>query len=507
MRFDTGLHQRLEQRMILAPRMIQAMEILQLPLQALQERIEQELIANPVLEIRSGEEGEPAPSAEAEGGEPEAAPDSPVAETEHDLVVRADNSPEGFERLSNLVDRWENYFETEGEGGGGRRRPRGDQDGDAKSEAMQNTADAGQTLQEYMLAQWHVEDATPRILALGDLLIRNLDDNGYVRVPLEELANEAEPPAAPAEMEEALAGVQRAGPPGVGARSLEECLLLQLRADPERGGPLPEDSIEVRIIRHHLRDLSANRYPLVAKAVGASIEEVKQAVERIRRLNPKPGSAISPRRTPPIVPDVRIEWDDEAGQYRVAIERGGAPELYISRAYRKLVKRRDLDDETRRFVASNIRSARWLMDAIEQRRDTLRRVVESILKFQRPFFDEGPDHLRPLKMQEVADDVHLHVGTISRSVADKYADTPWGIFALRDYFTGGTQTAAGEEVSWDRVRVRLKALIAAEDKAGPLSDEQLVEMLKAEGIDLARRTVAKYREELGIPSSRRRRQY
>jgi len=506
MRLDAHLQQRLEQRMILAPRMIQAMEILQLPLQALQERIEQELIANPVLEIRSGGEGEPAPSAEAEGDEPEVTADSPVAETEQDLVVRDDGSPEDFQRLSNLVDRWENYFETEEEVGGGRRRPRSDLDGDAKSEAMQNTADAGQTLQEYMLAEWHVEEVPPRILALGELIIRNLDDNGYVRVPLEELANEAEPPATPAEMEEALAGVQRTGPPGVGARSLEECLLLQLQANPEHG-PLPEDSIEIRVIRHHLKDLSANRYPQIAKAVGASIEEVKQAVESIRRLNPKPGSAISPRRTPPIVPDVRIEWDDEAAQYRVTIERGGSPELYISRAYRRLIKRRDLDDKTRQFVANNIRSARWLMDAIEQRRDTLLRVVESILKFQRPFFDEGPDHLQPLKMQEVADDVHLHVGTISRTVADKYADTPWGIFALRDCFTGGTQTAGGQEVSWDRVRVRLKALIEAEDKAGPLSDEQLVEMLKAEGIDLARRTVAKYREELGIPSSRRRRQY
>ena len=505
MRFDTGLHQRLEQRMILAPRMIQAMEILQLPLQALEERIEQELIANPVIEIRSGDDDEPpAPGEAGEAGEPEVTPDSPVAEPEHDLVVKSDGSPEDFQRLSNLVDRWENYFETEGEGG--RRSRPSDQDADAKTEAMQNTADSGLTLQEYMLGQWHVEEVPPRIRELGELIIRNLDDNGYVRVPLEELAGEAEPPAAPAEMEEALAGVQRAGPPGVAARSIEECLLLQLQADPERG-PLPEDSIEIRLIRHHLRDLSANRYPQIAKALGATIEEVKQAVERIRRLNPKPGTAISPRRTPPIIPDVRIVWDDEAGQYRVTAERGGTPELYISMAYRKLVKQRDLDEKTRTFVANNIRSARWLMDAIEQRRDTLRRVVESIIKFQRPFFDDGPEHTQPLKMQEVADDVHLHVGTISRTVADKYADTPRGIFALRDFFMGGTQTAGGQEVSWDRVRVRLKALIGAEDKSGPLSDEQLVEMLRAEGIDLARRTVAKYREELDIPSSRRRRQY
>jgi RNA polymerase sigma-54 factor len=191
----------------------------------------------------------------------------------------------------------------------------------------------------------------------------------------------------------------------------------------------------------------------------------------------------------------------------VTIENGDTPELYISKAYRRLIKQRDLDVPTRQFVARNIRSARWLMDAIEQRRDTLRRVVESIIKFQRPFFDDGPEHLRPLKMQEVADDVHLHVGTISRAVSDKYAETPWGIWPLRDYFTGGTQTAEGQDVSWDHVRLRLKAVIDAEDKSDPLSDETLMARMAAEGIVLARRTVAKYREEMGIPSSRRRKTF
>lgn len=504
MRFDASLHQRLEQRMILAPRMIQAMEILQLPLQALQERIEQELIANPVLEIRAdgGDEAGPGPGADEEG----VSSDSPVAEAERELVVRSNGGPDDFRRLSNLADRGGDFFDFEDDRP---RRPRAADDVDPKAEAMQNAPDAGDTLQQFMLAEWRLEDVPPRILALGELIIRNLDDNGYVRVPLEDLAREADPPAATPEMEQALAHVQQVGPPGVGARSVEECLLLQLAAAQDSGDhcTLPEDALEVRIIRHHLVDLSANRYPQMAKALGASIEEVKQAVERIRRLNPKPGAAINPRRTPSIVPDVRIVWDDEAGQYRVTIERGGTPDLYISRAYRRLVKQRDVDPKTREFVANNIRSARWLIDAVQQRRDTLRRVVESIITFQRPFFDDGPEHVQPLRMQAVADDVGLHVATISRAVADKYADTPWGIYALRDFFTGGTQAADGQEVSWDRVRVRLKALIDAEDKAAPRSDEQLVEMLKSEGLDLARRTVAKYREELGIPSSRRRRQY
>lgn len=498
MRFDTSLQQRLEQRMILAPRMIQAMEILQLPLMALQERIDQELIANPVIEMRDGDgDAAPAPTEETS---------TSATDAERDLVVQQDGGPEDFERLSTMVQRWESHFE---QAGAWRRRPVSDGE-DPKAEAMANTPDAGETLQEYMLNLWHLEDVLPRRSELGELVIRNLDDNGYLRATLEELADQAEPVATLEEMDEALRFVQGVGPAGVGGRNIEECLLLQLAADAVYGGGpgrLPEDALEVRIIRNHLRDIEANRYPQMSKALGAAIEEVKQGVERIRRLNPKPGAAISPHRTPSIIPDVRIVWDDELGDYVVAIEKGGTPELYISRAYRRLVKRRDLDDKTRQFVAKNIRSARWLMDAIQQRRDTLRRVTESIVKFQRTFFDDGPDHLQPLKMQQVADDVGLHVGTISRAVADKYADTPWGIFALRSYFLGGTETAEGERVSWDRVRVRLKAIVGAEDKAKPLSDEAIVARLRSEGIDVARRTVAKYREELGIPSSRRRRQY
>jgi len=501
MRFDTGLHQRLEQRMILAPRMIQAMEILQLPLMELQERIEQELIANPVLELRPPG-AEPVGESDEEAG---GSPSAPVAEPERELVVRENGGGEDFERLSNLVDRWENYFEEAASW----RRPR-TLGPDPKFEAFQNTPDAGETLQTCLLNLWHLEDVSPRSSQLGELIIRNLDDNGYLRVSLEDLATEAQPPAAPDEMLEALQRVQTIGPLGVGARNVRECLLLQLQADPPCGEEAPNpdaEPLEVRIVRRHLDDLSANRFPKIAKALRVSIDEVKHAVESIRRLNPKPGAAINPQRTPHIIPDVRIEWDDELCQYRISINDGDTPDLYISRAYRQLVKQRDLDPKTRQFVAKNIRAARWLIDAVEQRRDTLRRVVESIVKFQRPFFDDGPDHLRPLKMQEVADDVHLHVGTVSRAVADKYAETPWGIHALRDSFTGGTQTAQGQEVSWDHVRNRLKALIDAEDKANPLSDEQLVDRLKAEGIDVARRTVAKYREELDIPPARRRRQY
>ena len=502
MRFDTSLQQRLEQRMVLAPRMIQAMEILQLPLAALQERIDQELVENPVIEMRQNDPDETPAGADAQA----ASTSTDAAEGERDLVVEENGGPDDFQRLSDMVDRWENYFEETG--GRGRRAVA---DGpDPKIEAMQNTPDDGQTLQEYLLDAWHLEDAEPRMRTLGEAVIRNLDDNGYLRGLLEDLADEVEPPADADELEDALRRVQRVAPAGVAARDLTECLLLQLAADPVYGGGpglLPADALEVRIIRDHLKDVEANRYPRMAKALGVDIDEVKAAVARIQRLNPKPGAVISPQRTPPIIPDVHIRWDDEIGEYVVTIEGGDTPELYISKAYRRMLKQRDLEEKTRQFVVKNVRSARWLMDAIQQRRDTLRRVTESIVRHQRPFFDEGPEHIQPLKMQQVADDVGLHVGTISRAVADKYADTPWGIWALRDFFMGGTETADGEEMSWDRVRVHLKRVVDAEDKRKPLSDEAIAKRLQAQGIDVARRTVAKYREEMDIPSSRRRKEY
>jgi len=485
--------------MVLAPRMIQAMEILQLPLMALQERIDQELIANPVLEIRADDPDAAVPGPESDDLAPSSGAD--VVEG-RDLVVPPGGGQEDFARLGEMVARWEGYMDDEVQW---RRARPSSGETDHKTEAMQNAPDDAESLQEFMLRQWHLEDVPPRTGELGDLIIRNLDDNGYLRVDLVDLAAEAEPPATAAEMAEALAGVQAVGPAGVAARDIAECLLLQLRA--ESDGDLADDDLVVRLIRHHLHDIEANRYPHMAKALEASIDEVKAAVEQIRRLNPKPGAGITAERTPTIIPDVKIEWDEETGEYRVTIEKGDTPDLYISRPYRRLVKQDDLDSKTRQFVMRNIRSARWLMEAIEQRRDTLCRVAESIVRFQRPFFDEGPDRIQPLKMQQVADDVGLHVGTVSRAVADKYADTSWGIYPLRSFFLGGTQTADGDDVSWDQVRLRLKAMVEEEDKARPLSDDQIVKRFQAEGVDVARRTVAKYREELGIPSSRKRRHY
>lgn len=495
MRFDTSMQIRLEQRMKLAPRMIQSMEILQLPLLALEERIQQELVANPVLEIRDAEES---PSEEPEQdrtAEPEAAPQ--VAEEERPMTVDGAGGAQEFDRLDSMNDDWDNYFREEyvpkARSRAGER--------DVKLDALANTPAAAESLQETLIEQFSFFTTDTVMRELGETIIRNLDDNGYLRAELEDIVQDVRGRPTVRQAEAALKLVQRLEPAGVGARDLRECLILQL----DRRGS--RDQLVRKIITDHLVDIENNRYPQVARKLGVDIEDVKAAVEEICHLNPKPGASITSEVVPYIVPDVQIVRDEEHDEYRVIINDDRTPRLHISMMYRKMLRNRQLDARTREFVARNVRSARWLIEAIEQRRNTLSRVVHAIVKFQRPFLDQGPSQLQPLKMQQVADDVKLHVGTISRAVDDKYAETSWGIFALRSFFTGGTETADGETIAWDNVRTRLKQMVDEEDKSKPLSDEEIVEKLKAEGIDLARRTVAKYRKVLGIPSSRRRKQF
>ncbi|NIA21192.1 MAG: RNA polymerase factor sigma-54 [Anaerolineaceae bacterium] len=492
MRFDTSMQIRLEQRMKLAPRMIQSMEILQLPLMALEQRIQQELVANPVLELQEPE------SEEQQEVAPETEPAEKPAEEERPLEIDDNGSAEEFERLQSMADQWDDYFDQEYIPKS--RVSRGERD--AKLDALQNTAAPGQGLQEMLLEQFSFFGTEETVRELGETIIRNLNDNGYLRVPLEDIVRDVRGGATIEQAEAAQALVQRLEPAGVGARDLQECLLIQL----ERGGDNHQE-LACRIVAGHLHDIENNRYPQVAKRLGVSIAAVKDAVNRIQHLNPKPGASITNEVVPHIIPDVEIVYDEKEDRYRVVIVDERTPRLYISQLYRKMLRRRDLDARTREFVTRNVRSARWLIEAIEQRKSTLARVVASIVKFQRPFLDSGPDHLQPLKMQQVADDVSLHVGTISRAVGDKYADTPWGIFALRRFFTGGTETSGGQTIAWDNVRTQLKAMIDAEDKKHPLSDEEIVARFRTEGIDLARRTVAKYRKILDIPSSRRRKQY
>jgi RNA polymerase sigma-54 factor len=342
---------------------------------------------------------------------------------------------------------------------------------------------------------------------MADRIIYNLDSNGYLKSPLEDLI-----PPPPAEIngdaqtwrekqlqlaEKALAVVQRLDPPGVGARNLKECLLLQLNP-----GLLFYEELQV-LIENHLEDLENNRLPLISKKTGFSIETIK---EDLKTLKPKPGSDFSESSAPAVTPDVFVE-KDETGRYKVHLEDGDLPSLYISPYYRRLLQDASTSPETRDYIKRKVNAAQWLIEAIEQRRSTLTRVAQAIVDHQTKFLDDGPEHIEPLKMQQIADKVGVHVTTVSRAVDDKWIQTPRGIFPLKRFFVGGTTGADGEEVAWDRVRLKLQEIIDNEDKTKPLSDDALVEELAKAGVTVARRTVTKYRKAMNIPSSRQRRDW
>jgi RNA polymerase sigma-54 factor len=300
--------------------------------------------------------------------------------------------------------------------------------------------------------------------------------------------------------EQALALVQKLDPPGVGARNLRECLLLQLTPD------VPCRDVLQILIANHLDDIQQNRLPTIEKKTGIPIEEIKEAIEHLRRLNPRPGSRFSPENAQYVVPDLIVEAD-EHGQYEVRLQDEHTPQLAISRHYQRLLKNKEADPAAREYIQKKIQSARWLIEAIEQRRNTLLKVARAIIEHQKAFLDKGPEYIEPLKMQQIADRVHVHVTTVSRAVDDKWVQTPRGIFPLKRFFGGGTTTADGEEVAWDTIKQKLLEIIAKENKQAPLSDEEIVEELGRSGFPVARRTVTKYRKALRIASSRQRKQF
>jgi RNA polymerase sigma-54 factor len=496
------------QKQVLAPRMIQSMEILQLPIIALQERIEQEMEDNPVLDQiePTGEEDEGQGSLDEAVNADAEKPDA-LEETERELVVKEDaNNEDDFERLLNMSENLPDEYDEQS------RPSRGqiEAEGDRRHDQMANMVARPESLQDYLDHQLSWFDLDEETRRMADRIIYNLDSNGYLKSPLEDLLLPAPPDmngeadswrAAQLKIAEAaLAVVQRLDPPGVGARSLKECLLLQLTP-----GLLFFEELQV-LIEHHLEDLENNRLPLISKKTGFSIETIQEAWEDLRTLKPKPGADFSETSAPAVTPDVFVEKNDE-DKYEVHLEDGDLPSLYISPYYRRLLQDAGTTAETRDYIKRKVNAAQWLIEAIEQRRSTLTRVSQAIVDHQTRFLDDGPEYIEPLKMQQIADKVGVHVTTVSRAVDDKWIQTPRGIFLLKRFFVGGTTSADGEEVAWDRVRLKLQEIIDAEDKTKPLSDDALVEELAKAGVTVARRTVTKYRKAMDIPSSRQRRDW
>ena len=473
MRLDTSQQMRMDMRLRMAPRMIQSMEILQLPLMALQERIDQELSENPVLELREIE-----PLA-ADGEDPTS---TPVAEIEGETA----------ESSYDTGDDWSDMHRPS--------RAALSEEADRKHDAMQNMASRPRSLQDDLEEQISFLDSDPTVRALADYIIHNLDENGYLNISLTEVIRDFPGDATFPQAEEALAMVQKLDPPGVGARNLRECLLLQVTPD------TPCHDILQVLIANHLDDLQQNRLPAIEKKTGLSLDTIKEGIGHLRHLDPRPGARYAAQGAQYVVPDLIVE-NDEHGEYQVRLLDEYTPQLGISRYYQKLLKNKEGDAAAREFIQKKIQSARWLIESIEQRRNTLLKVARAIIAHQRDFLDKGPEWIEPLKMQQIADLVHVHVTTVSRAVDDKYVQTPRGIFALKRFFGGGTTTAGGEEVAWETIKQKLLEIISKEDKQSPLSDEEIVEALSGGGFPVARRTVTKYRKALRIPSSRQRKQF
>ncbi|MBN2139349.1 MAG: RNA polymerase factor sigma-54 [Sedimentisphaerales bacterium] len=489
---------RMEQRMKLAPHMIQSMEILQMPILALQERIEQELNSNPVLELAEPQAGD----AESRMDEQQSADDTGEDVSEKDLVVDTDNNKiEDFERLDSISGDFHDYGDYMGQAGPYRRRAAADEP-DRKLEALKNTAAPPQSLHEYLTEQWLFIDAEPAVKEAGGLIIDYIDQRGYLTVRIEQLHNKDKNNFTLDDLKEALALIQQLEPAGVGARDLGECLLIQMRQSGE------DMSFEMKLVSEHMDDLLDNRLPDIARKMRCSIEAVNQAVERMSKLDTSPGLQIGREQNHPVSADVIVKEGDKPGEYIVSLADSNLPRLQIGDYYAKLVKDRSVAQDTKQFLQNNIRSAQWIIDAIEQRKNTLLRVTEAVVKHQRDFFDKGPLHLHPLPMSKVADEVGVHLATVSRAVAGKYVQYASGVMPLRKFFSGGVEDANGQAKSWEAIRARLQEIIEAEDKTRPLSDDQIRKHLAEAGIEnLARRTVAKYRKLLDIPAARFRKKY
>ncbi|MFO0970006.1 MAG: RNA polymerase factor sigma-54 [Gemmataceae bacterium] len=496
MRLDTHLAQRMDQRMILAPRMIQSMEILQLPIMALQERIEHELQENPVLEEKGAGDEDGAPASAEEDTAPEEPPAEEPAEAENpetELVIDKEGDEEDFDRLMAMNEDWADHFNEE-------HRPssnRIDEELDKKHDAMVNMAARPQSLQDYLAAQLGFLDVSEAERALMELLVSHIDDRGYLATPLEDIAHATEPPIPVPQLEDALARIQKLDPLGVGARDYIECLLLQVTSE------TPHREVVRALIQNHLEDIQHNRLPIIQKRTGYDLHTIHEAIEVLKHLNPKPGAAFHEENIPYVTPDIIVDRN-ENDEYVVKLVDDWTPNIYISRRYIDLYRDKGADPKAKEFLKRKIQAAQWLIEAIEQRRNTLSKVTKAIIGRQRAFLDRGPEHIEPLKMQQIADIVGVHVTTVSRAVDDKWVQTPRGIFPLKRFFGGGTHTATGEEVAWETIKQKLLEIIGNEDKSNPLSDEELVDALAKADYPVARRTVTKYRKMLNIASSRQR---
>jgi RNA polymerase sigma-54 factor len=463
----------------MTPSLQQAIKLLQLSKLELQEVLNQELLENPLLE-ESAEEQKPE--------ELETTDQKTDAEEEAKNAEAQEKEKDSFEEID-----YDAYFQDYIEYG---YNPRMSEE--HEEFPIENTLTRPPNLADHLTWQLGMSDDSPLTKEIGAFLIGNIDEDGYLRANLEEIRSAGNWPEE--EVQKAVSAIQSLDPIGVGARDLRECLLLQLRYL-----DIDNDLVEI-IIRDHWDEFMARHFVQLAKTMGIDMKSLEAIVEVIKHLDPKPGRKYSNERAIYVEPDVYIQKVGE--EYVIVLNEDGMPKLRINGSYRQMLNRMDSksDGETVNYIKDKIRSAVWLIKSLDQRQRTIYKVAQSIVKHQREFLEKGIDYLRPLVLRDVADDIQMHESTVSRVVSNKYMHTPRGLFLMKYFFHSGIDSDNGEDISSLTVKKKIQGFIQAEDPHKPLSDSKIMKILNDEGINIARRTVAKYRDELNIPSSTDRKQ-
>jgi len=467
---NLALHQ------ILSPQLQHSLLILQTPLLELRNLVQQEMETNPVLEEL---------------------PDQPATDERSDAEPSTDdNFNDEFQKLASLDEEWRDYMaQSASYSSDGRRGSREAQD---KRQFLFDSIPVQETLQQNLVGQLNQSVLSASDRKAAELIIGNIDDNGFLQSTPEEMSLNSGIPQE--DFEKMLALIQSFYPAGVGARDLRECLLIQL----QRGGK--ERGLEYRIVSEHMEDLGRRRFPEIARRMGISVEEVQKAADNIARLNPRPGQVFAAAPQNYVLPDVVVEKID--GDYQIILNNEQIPHLRISNLYKDIIASGNAQSsDVKNYVRDKIRSGKFLIRSIHQRQETIFNIAQQIVSRQLEFLDHGPSHLKPMNMAEVADAVGVHETTVSRAVSGKYMATPQGVFEMKYFFTSGYQTATGESLSNTSVKEAILDLVKHENGSAPLSDHEIVEILVERGIPIARRTVAKYRGELNILPSHMRRKY
>jgi RNA polymerase sigma-54 factor len=478
---------RQSQQLVMSPQMQQAIKILQLPLMELRATIQEELNTNPVLEELLSDD-EPV----------DARLDEVVKQVDEDRQPESDETytdetfKEDFEKLKKIDEEWKDfYYQTYSSA-------RHTAEDEEKRRFFENSITFSESLEEHLMKQLRMTLTDKTQLEIGEEIIGNIDENGYLRLEVEKMAEKIH--QEPDKVEGILKIVQSFHPLGVGARNLRECLLLQMERVQDN------HQFVRKIIENYLDDLGKRRYPQIARRLKISVDDVNAAAQFIATLEPKPGRIFSQEKSQYITPDIFIIKNNNS--YDIILNDDRIPHLRINNLYQKLISSENVPAQTKDYVKEKIRSGMWLIKNIHQRQQTLYRIAEQIVKVQKRFLDEGIAFLRPLTMQEVADALSLHESTVSRAIANKYAQTPRGLFQLKYFFTSRIRIENGDAASSRSIKQEIKSIIDVEDKLNPLSDQEIIDLLKKNSnIVLARRTVAKYRKELNILPSHMRKEF